>query len=326
MVNGAGAEDIGTEDIGINYGLLGNNLPPPDQVVALLRSRNIRMVRLFDPNPAVLAALNNSGIAVVLGTLNNDLSMLASDTAFAATWVRTNVIPHVQAGTRFRYIVAGNEVIPGNLAGYVLPAMQSLDAALTAANLKIPVSTAIATGVLGVSFPPSRSVFSDASSAYITGIAGFLALKKTPLLVNVYPYFAYAAESGNVRLDYALFKAPGTVVVDGALNYSNLFDAMVDAIYSALEKAGHPDVGVVVSETGWPSAGGALGASKENAMTYHNNVVAHVTSRTGTPKRPGKAIESYLFAMFNENLKPIGVEQNFGLYYPNMTEVYHVNL
>ncbi|XP_038977417.1 putative glucan endo-1,3-beta-glucosidase GVI [Phoenix dactylifera] len=320
LLNGVGAQSIG-----INYGLLGDNLPPPNQVVGLLNSQNIKLVRLFDPNPTVLAALHNSGIAVVLGTLNNDLQTLANDPAFANTWVQNNVIPHVQAGTSFRYITAGNEVIPGDLASYVLHAMQNLDAALTAANLNIPVSTAIATSVLSISYPPSQGIFSDASSAVMTSILGFLASKKTPLLVNVYPYFAYASQPENVRLDYALFTAPSTVVVDGALGYTNLFDAVVDAMYSALEKAGHPDVNVVVSETGWPSAGDATGATMENAMTYNNNVVAHVTSNTGTPKRPGNVMETYIFAMFNEDLKPAGVEQNFGLYYPNMTKVYQVN-
>ena len=84
-----------------------------------------------------------------------------------------------------------------------------------------------------------------------------------------------------------------------------LFDAMVDA------QVGHPDVSMVVSEIGWPSTGGAVGATGENAMMYHNKVVAHVTSSTGTPKRPGMAIKTYLFALFNENLKPAGVEQNY---------------
>ncbi|XP_073113997.1 putative glucan endo-1,3-beta-glucosidase GVI isoform X2 [Elaeis guineensis] len=316
---------FGAQGIGINYGLLGDNLPSPDKVVGLLNSRNIKLVRLFDPNPIVLTALHNSGIEVILGTLNNDLERLANDPTFANTWVQNNVIPHVQAGTSFRYITAGNEVIPGNLAGFVLSAMQNLDTALTDAKLNIPVSTAISTGVLGVSFPPSQGAFSEASSVDMTGIVGFLASKKTPLLVNVYPYFAYANQPKDVRLDYALFTANGTVVVDGALNYANLFDAIVDAMYSALEKAGHPDVSVVVSETGWPSAGDAIGATVENGMTYNNNAVAHVTSSAGTPRRPGNAIETYIFAMFNEDLKPVGVEQNFGLYHPDMTEVYHVN-
>jgi Glycosyl hydrolases family 17 len=61
----------------------------------------------------------------------------------------------------------------------------------------------------------------------------------------------------------------------------------------------------------------------ENARIYNNNVIAHV--KRGTPRRPGKELETYLFAMFNENQKQEGVEQNFGLYKPDMTEVYHVD-
>ena len=57
---------------------------------------------------------------------------------------------------------------------------------------------------------------------------------------------------------------------------------------------------------------------------YNNKLIAHVNGESGTPKRPGRSIETYVFAIFNENLKPPGTEQHFGLYYPNMTVVYHV--
>ncbi|XP_073113492.1 putative glucan endo-1,3-beta-glucosidase GVI [Elaeis guineensis] len=128
-----------------------------------------------------------------------------------------------------------------------------------------------------------------------------------------------------MRLDYVLFTANGMVVVDGPLNYRNLFDVIIDAMYSVLKKVSHPDVSMVASEIGWPSISGAIGVTVENAMTYNNNVVAHVTSSVEMPKRLWNAIETNIFAMFNEDLKPVGVERNFGLYHPNMTEVYHVN-
>jgi exo-beta-1,3-glucanase (GH17 family) len=105
-----------------------------------------------------------------------------------------------------------------------------------------------------------------------------------------------------------------------------MFDAIVDAVYAALERAGAPaGLEVVVSETGWPSGGGGAGASVGNAAAYVNNVVRHVGSGRGTPRRPGKAVEAFVFAMFNENQKPEGVEQHFGLFEPDMTEVYHVD-
>ncbi|EHA8590794.1 glucan endo-1,3-beta-glucosidase [Cocos nucifera] len=316
--------ETGAQVVGVNYGLLGDNLPGPIEVVDLLKSRNINLVRLFDPNHPVLSALQNSGISVVVGTRNDDIPKLASDPAFANTWVQANVVPFVSVSTSFRYITVGNEVIPGDLAGFVLPAMQNLDAALTAANLHIPVSTVVHNIILGVSFPPSQSAFNDQSSEIMAGIAGFLKSKNTPLLVNIYPYYGYAADPENVRLDYALFTASDAVVVDGSLSYYNLFDATLDGIYAALEKAGYPDLGVVVAETGWPSGGGPDWATGDNSATYNNNAVKHVTSGAGTPRRPGTTIETFIFGLFNENLKPDGIEQNWGLYYPDMTEVYHV--
>ncbi|KAJ0979059.1 hypothetical protein J5N97_014533 [Dioscorea zingiberensis] len=272
----------GTEAIGVNYGMLGDNLPTPAQVVALYKSKNIGKLRLYNPDSGALQALQGSGIQVVLGTLNQDLQQLASTPSYATNWVATNVVPYAQS-VNFSYINAGNEVIPGTLANYVYPAMQNLDSALQAANLDIPVTTSVSTEVLGVSYPPSQGAFSQTAG---------------PIM------------------------AP----IDGSLGYNNLFDAIVDSTYSALEKAGQSNVEVVVSETGWSAeSGGGNGATIENAKTYNNNVLTHVEGGTGTPKRPGKEIETYLFAMFNENQKPAGTEQNFGLFHPDMTEVYPVD-
>ncbi|XP_073113493.1 glucan endo-1,3-beta-glucosidase, acidic isoform-like [Elaeis guineensis] len=128
--------------------------------------------------------------------------------------------------------------------------MQNLNTALTATKLNIPVSTAIATDVFDMPFLPFQGAFFEALSADMTSIAGFL--------------------PKDVQLDYVLFTATSMVVVDGSLNYANLFDAM----YSALEKARHTDVSMVVSETGWPSTNGAIRVMVENAMTYNNNAVA----------------------------------------------------
>ncbi|KAL4197315.1 hypothetical protein AMTRI_Chr04g187680 [Amborella trichopoda] len=46
---------------------------------------------------------------------------------------------------------------------------------------------------------------------------------------------------------------PGTVVQEGNLPYQNLFDAILDAMYSALEKVGANTIDIVVSASGWPT-------------------------------------------------------------------------
>ncbi|CAN1158781.1 Putative glucan endo-1,3-beta-glucosidase GVI (Fragment), partial [Linum perenne] len=312
--------------VGVNYGQLGDNLQSPNRVVSLIKSRNITRVRIFDPNHDVLAALAHAGgMEVVLGTLNSDLEQLATNPSFAAHWVSSNVVPYHRA-LRFRHVAAGNEVIPGPFAQHVLGAMRNLDCALKSAGVAgVHVSTALSFASIGESFPPSAGEFSDESKPVMTPIVRFLAENDYPLLVNVYPYFAYKSDCAHIDLDYALGNRGGSFfVADGRLRYRSLFDAMVDTMYAAADKVGGKKVRMVVTETGWPSAGDAV-ATVANAKAYVNNAAAKAGSGAGTPRRPRIGTETYLFALFNEDLKPEGEERNFGLYWPDFTEVYHVD-
>jgi exo-beta-1,3-glucanase (GH17 family) len=56
----------------------------------------------------------------------------------------------------------------------------------------------------------------------------------------------------------------------------------MDALYSALEKVGGANAGVVVSESGWPSVGG-IATTVKNMGTYCSNLIRY--SKNGTPKR-----------------------------------------
>ncbi|KAL0382362.1 UNVERIFIED_CONTAM: putative glucan endo-1,3-beta-glucosidase GVI [Sesamum calycinum] len=315
--------DEGAWGIGINYGVLGDDLPPPSDTISRLKQRSVRKIRLFEPAQDVLTALHDSGISVIVGTRNEDLRPLASDPAAATAWVENNILPH-SSSVQITSVAAGNEVFPGDLAQYIPDAMKNLDDALRAASVSATVTTAVSMQVLSNSFPPSRGQFSAEAATLMTQITKFLASKNFPLLVNVYPYFARIGDPLSVELNYALLQDGATTVPDCPLTYTNLFDAMVDAFHAALESVGGSNVEVVVSETGWPSDGGR-DASVENAQTYNNNLIRLVSSGEGTPRRPGKDIDTYIFAMFNENLKPEGVERNWGLFYPNLTEVYHAN-
>ncbi|XP_031498553.1 glucan endo-1,3-beta-glucosidase-like [Nymphaea colorata] len=304
--------------------MVADNLPAPVDVVKLFTDKGIAAMRLYEPNTDALTALKGSPIEVMLGVRNEDLASIAGSQAAADDWVHTNVAAY--SDVKIKYITAGNEVIPGPNSQYVLPAMQNLLKSLTAASLSssIRVSTVVSMSVLGSSYPPSQGAFSDVTAAVMSDIVSFLSSNGSPFLANVYPYFAYTGSPGQIALPYALFAGDAPVVQDGALSYHNLFDAMVDALYSALEKAGGSSVGIVISESGWPSAGSDA-ATVANAQAYVNNFISHVTSGDGTPKRPGKPIEAYVFAMFNENQKPgEAVEQNFGLFYPSMQPVYPV--
>lgn len=308
--------------IGVCYGRNGNNLPSPQAVVNLYKSRGIARMRLYDPNQNTLQALRGSSIGLILDVPRTSLRSLGSNPAAASQWVQSNVAPYA-SNVNFRYIAVGNEIHASDPeAGSVLPAMQNVQTALRAANLnQIKVSTAIDTTLITNSFPPSNGVFT--SQSYINPIINFLKNNNSPLLVNIYPYFAYVNNPQSISLNYALFTAPGTVVTDSnnGLQYQNLFDALTDAVYAALARAGAPNTAIVVSESGWPSAGGNA-ASVQNAGTYYRNFINH--AKQGTPRKPGR-IEVYLFEMFDENQKAAGIEQNFGLFTPNQQPKYQLN-
>ncbi|XP_027361310.1 glucan endo-1,3-beta-glucosidase-like [Abrus precatorius] len=311
------------QTVGVCYGRVAKNLPPAQEVIDICKENGIGRMRIYEPDPLTIQALRGSNIELLVGVPNEQIHSLSVE-AIATDWVQNNIQNHSR-DVKFRYIVVGNEIKPDETtAQFVLPAMQNIYAALVSANLQsqIKVSTAIELSLLGSSYPPSVGAFTPSSCAYMKSIVNFLVKNGAPLLVNVYTYFSYIGDPKNISLSYALFTSPTVVVKDGGYEYKNLFDASLGALYAGLEKVGASDLEIVVSESGWPSSGG-IGASEDNAQVYYKNLINHVVG--GTPKRPNHAVETYLFAMFDEDQKGIAeTKRNFGLFTPNKQPKYRI--
>ncbi|GKB96487.1 glucan endo-1,3-beta-glucosidase-like protein [Tanacetum coccineum] len=85
---------------------------------------------------------------------------------------------------------------------------------------------------------------------------------------------------------------------------------MYDAHLAAQRRLGGADVPIVVSESGWPSAGGN-GATMENAGTYYRNLIAHVKRRS---------IENVFGCDVDEDQKLVKEsEKYFGVFFPNQS-------
>nr|KYP66069.1 Glucan endo-1,3-beta-glucosidase 7 [Cajanus cajan] len=232
-------------------------------------------------------------------------------------------------------ISVGNEVISSGdeaLILQLLPAMRNVQKALDSVSLrgKIKVTTVHAMALLAESGPPSSGSFDPRLVDTLQQLLAFNKDNESPFAINPYPFFAYQTDPTPETLAFCLFQPnSGRVDLGSGKLYKNMFDAQVDAVHAALSHMGFEDIEIVIAETGWPSSGDSneVGASVENAMAYNRNLIAHLRSLVGTPLMPGKSVDTFIFALYNEDLKPgPASERAFGLYKTDLTMAYDVGL
>ncbi|KAE8657878.1 putative Copper binding protein 5 [Hibiscus syriacus] len=320
-----------TGTYGINYGRIANNIPSPDEVVTLLRGAKIRNVRIYDADPSVLKAFSGTGLEIVVGLPNGNLQDMSANADHAMNWVKNNVLAYLP-DTHIRGIAVGNEVLGSNdeFSGFLLGAVKNVYNALNMLKLsdEVQVTTAHSQAVFANSFPPSSCVFRDNVVQNMKPLLEFFSQIGSPFCLNAYPFLAYMSDPEHIDINYALFlPTEGANDPKTKLHYDNLLDAQIDAAYAALEDAGFKKMEVIVTETGWASYGdeNESAATIENARTYNYNLRKRLAKMKGTPMRPNNVVKAYVFAIFNENLKPGPTsERNFGLFKPDGSISYDI--
>ncbi|KDP26594.1 hypothetical protein JCGZ_17752 [Jatropha curcas] len=314
--------------IGICYGRVTNiQFPSPSTIVKFLNSNGINNIRIFDADPTILKSFSGTAITLIVGVPNQNLPFLANaNINTSIEWLQSNIFSHIPAN-QIKYIAVGNEVFLKDQSNtpYLIPAMLNLYQALLMLNLNnIKLSSPQASSILSISYPPSSGTFDPYLDHVMKPFLQFLYDSRSPLMVNVYPYISYVNNLKQVQLDYALFKSK-RAVQDGAFKYNNLFAATIDAFLYAMEKDGYPGIQVVVTETGWPTAGGE-GANVKNALAYNGEVVRQIMNNVGTPKRPKEGMEAYLFGLFDENGKgEEEYEKHFGIFGLDGNKAYNLS-
>ncbi|KAI9087720.1 hypothetical protein K1719_030352 [Acacia pycnantha] len=328
--------------IGVNYGQLGDNLPSPTRSIELLTTMKAGQVKLYDANPEVLNVLSETKFRVSIMVPNSEVSSIASNQSKSDEWVNQNVLPYYPK-TSICFLLVGNEVLSDNSAQgqkiwlRLVPAMRRMKRSLQALNITdIKVGTPLAMDVLETSFPPSSGTFpSRIRDTVMVPMLKFLQQTNSYFFIDAYTYFPWSSNPNNsISLDFALLRGNFSITdpVSG-LSYSNLLDQMLDSLIFAMSKLGFPGIRLVISETGWPHSGNigeeAGGANIFNAATYNRNLIKKITAKPplGTPARPGVVIPTFIFALYDENLKSgTEIERHWGLLHPDGTPIYEIDL
>ena len=299
-----------------------------------MQQYSITRVRIYDHDTSVIQAFGSTQIRVIIAVTNAEIPSIASTQSNADSWVSTYVAPFIK-GTNINAIAVGNEVLTSNssVSAMLLPAMQNIHTALQSQGFdaSVKVSSPHGLGLLEVSYPPSSGVFFTNIVSVMQPLLDFLNTTGSFFMLNVYPFLAYENSVSTVSLGYALFNSSSPVTdSNNGLIYYNLYDAQIDALVSAMGKLNHGSLGVMVTETGWPSDGDPSyepAANFANAEMYNQNLVKRTMNNSGTPLRPNQEIDSYIVSLYDEDLRPVPSASNrhWGLFYPNGTFKYDFN-
>ncbi|XP_022156920.1 glucan endo-1,3-beta-glucosidase 2 [Momordica charantia] len=311
-----------------------HHLQPPDSVAKAINSLQLAAVRLEDSDPNVVRAFAYTNVTLLLTIPNFLVAPIAANRSAALRWLYAHVVPFYPR-TIITTISVGNDFLEASpeFAAILLPAIRNVYIALRNLGIRqISVSTTFSfVSIMTTPFPPSAARFQEpVSQTVMRPLLQFLRDTNSSFLINIYPYNLYRLNS-EIPIGYALFqKHPFNFrddVITG-VRYRNLFDSMVDAVISAMAVAGHEDVPVIVTETGWPSFGtdsGEVEANQDYAEMYLKGLIAHLKSGFGTPLRREGVMETYIYQLFDgeeeQGARPV---RKWGLLYPNMTKKYDV--
>lgn len=206
----------------------------------------------------------------------------------------------------------------GTFTNATFPAMKNILRALNEAGVKdIKVSTPLNGDVYMTStYKPLDGVFRPDIANIMGQICQFLQENDAAFIVNIYPFFSLYQDPSFPK-EYAFFDHDSSVDFDaGGVKYTNVFDASIDTLVAALRSVKTPDLPIIVGEVGWPTDGNVY-ATKQNSQRYYTGLLKKIASGEGTPLRPKKYPEVYMFGLLDEDFKNIDpgmFERHWGIF------------
>jgi hypothetical protein len=292
-----------------------------------MQNLKLTSLRLEEPNPTIIRSLLYTNISLFLTIPNYMVTPIANNRSIARAWIYTHVLPFYPRA-KITTISVGNaflDVYPESINN-LLPAITNVHVSLRDLGIrKISVSTSFSfVTTVSSPFPPSSATFQEPPGVNLIGpLLQFLSDTNSSFLINLYPYNLYRLRP-EIPLGIALFQEHPFNFRDDfttGVRYRNLFDIMVDAVVSSMAFAGYETIPVIVTETGWPSAGNELDANSGYAEIYLRGLVKHLKSGAGTPLLKDGVKAVYLYELFDKD----GSGRNWGILYPNGSTKYRID-
>ncbi|CAJ1975369.1 unnamed protein product [Sphenostylis stenocarpa] len=314
----------GSAWVGVNWGTMATHQLPPLKVVKMLKENGFSKLKLFDADELIMEALMGTDIQVMVAIPNNMLEKISNSPKAADSWVYDNVTCYLfTGGVKIRYVAVGNEpflkAYNGTFAKKTLPALKNIQASLDKAGVSSKVKITVPFNADIYYSPdsnpvPSAGDFRPEVRDLTIEIIQFLYANNAPFTVNIYPFLSLYGNE-DFPFDFAFFDGKNSPLRDGKALYTNVFDANLDTLLWALDKAGYPDMKVIIGEIGWPTDGDK-NANAKSARKFNFGLLKHALSGKGTPKRKG-TIDLYLFSLIDENTKsvaPGNFERHWGVF------------
>lgn len=204
---------------------------------------------------------------------------------------------------------------------------RALDSAKLSSKMKVVVPCS-SDAYQNTSTLPSKAYFRPDVNKTMVELLPFLANHSSPFMVELNPILSLQQKK-NISLDYYLFQLMSRPISDGHNKYDNYFDASIDALVTALTKAGFNDMGIIVGRAGWPTDG-AVNATSAIAQSFMTGLVNHLARKSGTPLRPKFVpTETYLYSLLDEDQHSISsgsYDRHYGIFTFDGQAKYHVNL
>ncbi len=294
----------------------------PKQALSQITDTGVGVVKMFNyTETTYFNALIAAGLQVLPAIPNDQLSILADTSGKEYQATVNDIIAVLQnGGVQMPFICVGNEPFGSWQGGAyndtLVPALKHIRSEINNAGLSTKVTVPFNYAIMGVSYPPSKGAFGSMKTQ-ILEVCKILQADQSIFMVNVYPFITQSNDPKDISKDYCLFTSTNVVVQDGSYGYKNIFDAMYDALYVALDRHKYGKLPIVIGEAGWPTVKDSKYplATVANAQTFNQNLIKHCLSGDGTPRVPGIQIPCFLFEMYDEDLKPgADYETHWGVY------------